>query len=220
MVSVKDPAELAREAALKEAAEAAERAKAAEEAAAAAAAAAEALKKASLAEEEDEDEDDDDEDEEEELVEGLREFAQSRTPAQVAAFLKKLPMEDDKARVKVLVLALFGDDTSSLLPRVKAKQDFLKEACADQADLQMALLLSVEVLVGLKCPVLMKEIPHIFKHFYDEDLVEEDVILKWHDTANGAKELGVDAGTAAKLRKSATPLVEWLRNAESESDDE
>uniref|UniRef100_A0A7S0R4Z5 W2 domain-containing protein n=1 Tax=Pyramimonas obovata TaxID=1411642 RepID=A0A7S0R4Z5_9CHLO len=220
MVSVKDPAELAREQARKDAAEAAARAKAAEEAAAAAAAAAEALKKATLADEEEEEEDEDDEDEEEELVEGLREFAQTRTPAQVAAFLKKLPMEEDADRIKVLVLALFADDTSALLPRVKAKQAFLKEACADEAALQMALLLSVEVLVGLKCPGLMKEIAHVFKHFYDEDIVEEDVILKWHEKANGAKAMGVDAGTAAKLRKSAAPLVEWLRNAESESDEE
>mmetsp|Transcript_11718 Transcript_11718/g.19896 ORF Transcript_11718/g.19896 Transcript_11718/m.19896 type:complete len:492 (+) Transcript_11718:328-1803(+) len=220
MVSVKDPAEILREQAIKDAAaEALARSKAAEEAAAAAAATAEALKQATL--EDDDEDDEEDEEDEEDMIEGLRMFAQSHTPAQLAAFLPQLPV-DDSERIKLLVLALFADDASPILPRIKAKQAFLKEACAENALLQYALLVSVELLLGLKSPELSKDIAHVLKHMYDTDLVAEEVILEWHDKANAAKEMGVDAGTAAELRKTSFPVVNWLRTAESddESDEE
>jgi len=221
MVSVKDPAEILREQAMKDAAaEALARSKAAQEAAVAAAATAEALKKATL-EDDDEDDEDDDEEDEKEMIDGLRMFAQSHTPAQLAAFLPQLPVDNSEC-IKLLVLALFADDASPILPRIEAKQAFLKEACAEDAILQYALLVSVELLLGVKSPELSKDIAHVLKLLYDTDLVDEDVILKWHDKANAAKEMGVDAGTAAELRKISFPVVDWLRTAESadESDEE
>ncbi|GJQ14541.1 hypothetical protein GpartN1_g6332.t1 [Galdieria partita] len=51
----------------------------------------------------------------------------------------------------------------------------------------------------------------ILKVFYDEDVVEEDIILKWYYTESKTK-----GGKLA--RTNAFALVEWLENAESESD--
>ena len=38
-----------------------------------------------------------------------------------------------------------------------------------------------EILVGKEYPQLMSRVPHILKAFYDNDLLEEEVILEWDD---------------------------------------
>jgi len=55
---------------------------------------------------------------------------------------------------------------------------------------------------------------------YDEDVVAEVVILKWDQTKKAARALGVPSSGAKAVRKAAFPLVDWLRNAESDSDEE
>jgi translation initiation factor 5 len=62
----------------------------------------------------------------------------------------------------------------------------------------------------------------VLQVLYDEDIVEEELIVAWHDKASAGKTLGIDADAAAAVRKAAAPFVEWLKEAESddESDEE
>mmetsp|Transcript_1430 Transcript_1430/g.2030 ORF Transcript_1430/g.2030 Transcript_1430/m.2030 type:complete len:469 (+) Transcript_1430:495-1901(+) len=167
------------------------------------------------------DEEQDDE-EEEDLIEGLRDFASKRTAVQVAAFLSKLPVSSVLARVKILVYALFGDAEdlqTALVPRIKAKQEYLKEACQD-GQTQLSLIYSLEGLIGTKATSLSKEMAVVLKELYDSDIAVEEVIIAWYDKPEGVKSLGVSPAIRAKLRKAAFPVVDWLRNADEESDEE
>jgi hypothetical protein len=61
---------------------------------------------------------------------------------------------------------------------------------------------------------------HWWQMLYDEDVVAEVVILKWDEAKKAARALGVSSSGAKAVRKAAFPLVDWLRNAESDSDEE
>jgi translation initiation factor 5 len=58
---------------------------------------------------------------------------------------------------------------------------------------------------------------------YENDIVEDDIILAWHNHTGTAKSLGVLPADAEKVRKAAAPFVEWLEEEEdtgTESEDE
>jgi len=50
-------------------------------------------------------------------------------------------------------------------------------------------------------------VPHVLKAFYDDDLVEEEAMIGWSVASKNAK-----------ARDAASPFIEWLENAEEESD--
>ncbi len=45
--------------------------------------------------------------------------------------------------------------------------------------------------------------PHVLKHLYDEDVLEEDSIAKWYKAKS--------KGEVAKVKESAKVFVEWLQ---------
>jgi translation initiation factor 5 len=54
--------------------------------------------------------------------------------------------------------------------------------------------------------------------YYNEDLVSEEVAVKW---GTKASKKYVDLATSKKVRKAAEPFLTWLEDAdEEESDDE
>lgn len=81
----------------------------------------------------------------------------------------------------------------------------------------------IAALEGL-CIDKPKNFPVFIKQLYDEDALDEDVILEW--AAEGRNDFTlptVDEETRATLRGEAEPVVVWLQAADSddeESDDE
>lgn len=64
-----------------------------------------------------------------------------------------------------------------------------------------------------------KNFPVLIKQLYDEDALEEDVILEW--AAEGRNEFTldvVDEESRATLRAEAEPVVVWLQEADSDED--
>ena len=53
---------------------------------------------------------------------------------------------------------------------------------------------------------------------YDEDIVDEDLIVAWYGKPSAAKALGVEPSAAAAVREAAKPFVEWLEEAESDEE--
>ena len=61
---------------------------------------------------------------------------------------------------------------------------------------------------------LLPKVPHIFKELFEEDVLEEEVILEWTKKVskkNVSKEL------AQKIHDKAAPFIKWLQEAEEET---
>ena len=62
---------------------------------------------------------------------------------------------------------------------------------------------------------LMLKAPLILKAFYDNDLLEEEVILKWGEKPSKKY---VSRDEAKEVRTRVEPFLRWLAEAESEED--
>ncbi len=60
----------------------------------------------------------------------------------------------------------------------------------------------------------------VLQALYEEDIVEEDLIMAWYDKPSAGKVLGVEPRAATAVREAAKPFVEWLEEAESDEDSE
>jgi translation initiation factor 5 len=93
----------------------------------------------------------------------------------------------------------------------------------DSPRAQNQLIALVEHFCAIQFPEELKSsFPVILKAFYDEDIIEEQYLIAWTNT-NVRKEYAhweVTEEHAATLFKELQPFIEWLENAEEESDDE
>lgn len=83
---------------------------------------------------------------------------------------------------------------------------------------QRYLLGGLEQLIGnVYHDTLVPKVPHIFKTFYDLDILEEEIILEW-----GAKvsKKYVAKEIAKEIHEKAQPFIKWLAEAEEESSEE
>ena len=72
-----------------------------------------------------------------------------------------------------------------------------------------------------KCVEKPKIFPVMIKQFFDEDALEEDVILEYASEGRSEYTLDVvDEDTRAVLRGEMEPLVVWLQEADSDDSDE
>ena len=61
---------------------------------------------------------------------------------------------------------------------------------------------------------LLPKVSHIFKELYDEDVLEEGVILEW---AKKVSKKNVSKELAQKIHDKAAPFIKWLQEAEEET---
>jgi translation initiation factor 5 len=121
------------------------------------------------------------------------------------------------ARTKLLVEALLVDFTSIRKQAIKYKAVLAKYLGNDTTQ-QSVFLTAIEDLYQAQSKAddaeaarLLKQVPVLLKDLYDNDIVDEDVILSWSKGSTAA---------GAPLRKAAVPFISWLETAEEESDDE
>jgi len=64
--------------------------------------------------------------------------------------------------------------------------------------------------------VLLPRVSHILKEFFEEDILEEEVILEW---SKKVSKKYVSKDMATKIHEKATPFITWLKEAEEESEE-
>lgn len=171
-------------------------------------------------EEESEEEEEDDEDE---VIEKLKTYASSHSPSEITAIMKTIPSNSGlRGQVRILFRALF-DAKSLLLSQMKSKLDVLQKAIASTGNVgQMAFLCAVEHYLAELAHDQVKYTAHILKFLYDEDVLEEEVLINWADNAQSCDENGLEVSyeKSKAVREAASKIIEWLKNAESDDEDE
>ncbi|KAF8939519.1 domain found in IF2B/IF5-domain-containing protein [Dissophora ornata] len=158
--------------------------------------------------------DDDDEDEDgENPYELFGIYLEENSKAPDADILEKageLNITTKSRAVTVLVQCIFTEDMAR---EVKTRAPLLRKFVVNEKN-QKALLGGMErVLITSK--TLMLKAPLILKAFYDNDILEEDVILKWGEKPSKKY---VSREEAKDVRTRVEPFLRWLAEAESEED--
>lgn len=174
------------------------------------------------------------------LEDKAKEMALNDSPDNVHAILKRAvqasPIQMDAVRdafvgvpgnmpskVAALYKAMFGDIISggseqSLCKGFESKASILHEFASDPAS-QLAQLMALEATIASAPSKMQKEVPLILKFLYEEDIIEEEIIIGWHHKESAASVLGVDASLAKQIRISAEPVVRWLEEADTDESD-
>lgn len=126
------------------------------------------------------------------------------------------------AKMQVLFGCLFGEngDGSSLVKAFQSHERVLHEFASDPAS-QLAQMMALESLLAASpaSGKARKEVPLLLKFMYEEDIIDEAIIIGWHHKANASSVLGVDEDTAREIRRSAEPVVAWLEEASTDEED-
>jgi len=75
----------------------------------------------------------------------------------------------------------------------------------------------VEQLINNHKEVLLPKVPLILKALYDEDIVEEEVLIEW-DSKISKRYVSKEFST--EIHAKASPFIKWLKEAEEESSEE
>jgi translation initiation factor 5 len=148
---------------------------------------------------------------------------QDRSPTEVMAELRRLELSrslDSPQKVHTLIKALFTEEDSptDVLKAIK-KQAATLAIFGKDTQTATILIGAFEDLVAVSLPSLLKIAPHIFKALYDEEIVEDDVIVAWYDAPPESDWL-VQREVGVTVRHSVSQVVDWLRDDESSEEEE
>lgn len=89
---------------------------------------------------------------------------------------------------------------------------------------QRHLIAAFEWFSGVKFPQFVRYFPMFLKQLFDEDIVEEDVFVKWGQdisrNEHSADYSMITLDTLDQLKSNAEPFLKWLMEAEEEGDDD
>ncbi|XP_065847751.1 eukaryotic translation initiation factor 5-like [Euphorbia lathyris] len=147
------------------------------------------------------------------LVNEISGFLKKGTPpSQLKPFLDSLSGTPQEV-MTALFAALLDGVEKGFSKEVTKKKNYLVAATQDEGT-QMCLLYAIESFFSKLGPDTVKEVALVLKLLYDNDVLEEEFILEWFQKGmNGSSK-------NTSVWKYAQPFIEWLENAESESEDE
>ena len=172
--------------------------------------------------EEPEGEQDEEDDEDLEPEERVRKFIDGGKPAlQLPDLLGELEVSGGLVgKMKVFYAALLSGREGNLIERIAPRDKYVLALKRDDKH-QASNLIALEHYVTQVEPVRMSEMPFLLKMLYEEDLVEDSVIIGWGGAPKVAKKHGVDEESATKIRASCEKVLEWLdEDSDEEEDDE
>ncbi|RDX65274.1 Eukaryotic translation initiation factor 5, partial [Mucuna pruriens] len=117
-------------------------------------------------------------------------------------------------KISALFEALFDGIEKGFAKEVVKKKRYLVAAVSMGEGSQLLLLHAIEAFCIKSTSNASKEIAIVLKALYDADVLEEEHIVQWYQ--EGLKGDKKDS----QIWKKAKPLIDWLQNAESESEEE
>ncbi|KAI3803803.1 hypothetical protein L1987_31965 [Smallanthus sonchifolius] len=131
-------------------------------------------------------------------------------PKGMLSSLSGSPQENASA----LYEALMDGVEKGFAKHVLKKKNYLAAVVEGEEDSQVLLLRAVEYFCGKSKANAVKEVPLVLKALYDEDILEEEYIVKWYEEGSSG------GNKTSIIWRNAKPFVEWLQSAESESEEE
>lgn len=127
-----------------------------------------------------------------------------------------------KDRIPILFFAIMCDQpTATQMQNASALSSL-----ADTKEAQIEMLVCLEETV-VRCEESKKEtalavIPLILKMLYDEDVVDEEIIMQWFDNEIKIKHTrcAVSDEVRAQIKTNAQPIIDWLKEADTEEESE
>lgn len=107
----------------------------------------------------------------------------------------------------------------SMAKQVKGQLKMIKKLIKSDRDGQWLILSLIEE----RCEVFpenIKDVSATLMQLYDEDILEEETILTWHEKGVSQLIALADQRASRDARKGADKFVEWLKNAEEEDVDD
>jgi len=142
------------------------------------------------------------------IVQALKELSVQDADNILAVKSKK--SADDSIFTYAVFGVLFEGENLDLLAEIKAKSAILSKVINNESA-QIALLRAIENYCGKVNASQLPKVPLILKELYDNDVLEEENILKW---ASDTK------GSVKTVRDQAAPMITWLKEAEEESEED
>jgi translation initiation factor 5 len=113
----------------------------------------------------------------------------------------------------VLAQSIFDEN---IVKQIKPREKLLQELVTSERH-EKAFLGGTERFVGEAPKTRMPRVPAILHGYYDAEIVTEETLQAWG--AKASKKY-VDMDVSKEIHKSAKPFLEWLENADEESEDE
>ncbi|KAI3462579.1 hypothetical protein Pfo_019242 [Paulownia fortunei] len=148
------------------------------------------------------------------LVEEVKENLKKGISAnQFQSFLGSLSGSAQEV-MTALYEALLDGIAKGFAKGVTKKKSYLAAAVTQDEDSRLLLLRAIEEFCRKPNPSAVKEVALVLKALYDADVLEEENIVQWYQegVAGNSKD--------SSVWKNAKPFVDWLQNAESESEEE
>jgi len=134
---------------------------------------------------------------------------------------KEVIAEADRLEVRnkapIVLCELLFNDKIMKEKQIEKYANLLLRFCHENQKAQKYLLGGIEKTIEIHQATLINKVPHIFKTFYEEDIIEEEVLFEW---AKKVSKKYVSKETAAKIHEKAQPFIKWLKEAEEESDED
>jgi len=120
-----------------------------------------------------------------------------------------------KNKAPIVLCELLFDAKMVKDKQIKKNKGLLIRFCHENQKAQKYLMGGLEKTIETNETTLLTRVPNILKDMYEEDIIEEEVIIDW---AKKVSKKYVSKEMAAKIHEKAAPFVKWLKEAEEESE--
>lgn len=150
----------------------------------------------------------------EKLVERMRENISGMDANQFQCYLGTLSGASSQEVMTALYEALLEGVDKGFAKEIAKKTSYLIAAFTQNEKSQLLLLRAIEEFSKNPNPHATKEVALVLKVLYDADILEEENIMQWYDEGIAGN------NSDYALWKNAKPFIDWLQNADSESEEE